>query len=343
MDEGTIKKNKQFKCTICDKTLTTKHGLISHTYSHTGEKPWVCEHCSQSFRDQSSLIDHRKTHAPGFEGFKCEFCGKSFNYKKRMNEHIRLVHLKISTPSMERKKQKRKEKQEFLGLKQHKEKKESTAGVVCQECGKWFKKSAKLKIHIHTVHMDKGAANPMDFAVSLPGSEFKCKNCDALFKNKKGVISHIRIVHFDLMMEIRDKDIESVFNEKATEAEVKIAEELTSSTVVEQNTSIVNLLSDNLTCKLCDKTFKPSYLKEHIIVQHGMKNNFQAEPLPSSISLLQTKLQSQLIKEYRWNKGYLWNFINFYTPSGGRRLYLHWILYEIWMKRSSSTSLIKLR
>ena len=59
-----------------------------------------------------------------------------------------------------------------------------------------------------------------------------------LFKNKKGVISHIRIVHFDQMMEIRDKDIESVFNEKATEAEVKIAEELTSSTVVEQNTSI---------------------------------------------------------------------------------------------------------
>ena len=104
MEEGTIKKkNKQFKCTICDKTLTTKYGLISHTLSHTGEKPWVCEHCSQSFRDQSSLIDHRKTHAPGFEGFKCEFCGKSFNYKKRMNEHIRLVHLKISTPSMERK------------------------------------------------------------------------------------------------------------------------------------------------------------------------------------------------------------------------------------------------
>ena len=197
--------------------------------------------------------------------------------------------------------------------------------------------------HSHCVHMDKGAANTMDFAISLPGSEFKCKNCDALFKNKKGVISHIRIVHFDLMMEIRDRDIESVFNEKATEAEVKIAEELTRSTVVEQNTSIVNLLSENLTCKLCDKTFKPSYLKEHIIVQHGMKNNFQAEPLPSSISLLQTKLQSQLIKEYRWKKGYLWNFINFYTPSGGRRLYLHWILYEGWMKRSSSTSLIKLR
>merc|ERR1712223_786670 len=101
------------------------------------------------------------------------------------------------------------------------------------------------------------------------------------------------------MMEIRDKDIESVFNEKATEAEVNIAEELARSTVVEQNTSIVNLLSENLTCKLCDKTFKPSYLKEHIIVQHGMKNNFQAEPSPSSISLLLTKLQSQLIKEYR--------------------------------------------
>merc|ERR1712203_790431 len=103
-------KIKKFKCTVCDKSFTTKHGLIGHTLSHTGEKPWVCEHCSQSFRDQSALSSHRKTHAPDFEGFKCEFCGKSYDYKKRLNEHIRTVHMKISTPSIEKKKQLKAEK-----------------------------------------------------------------------------------------------------------------------------------------------------------------------------------------------------------------------------------------
>ena len=284
-------KIKKFKCTVCDKSFTSKHGLAGHTLSHTGEKPWVCEHCSQSFRDQSNLISHRKTHAPDFEGFKCEFCGKSFDYKKRLNEHIRTVHMKISTPSIEKKKQLKAEKRKFLGL----DKKEFGAGVVCQDCGKWFLKSAKLKIHINTVHMNKSAINPMDHAIALPGSGFMCKNCSNEFKNKKGVISHVRIVHFDLLMDICDKDIGSVFSDKTSESN-------TTNPIPDTSNSIVNLLSslDGLKCNLCEKSFKHKKdLKDHIIIKHEMRNDYQVEPPPTALSMLQIKLQSQLIQEYR--------------------------------------------
>jgi len=290
-------KARIFKCTICDKSLTSKQGLIGHTLSHTGEKPWVCEHCSQSFRDQSALSSHRKTHAQDFEGFKCEFCGKSYEYKKRMNEHIRAIHMNISTPSMERKRVRKRqltvEKRKFLGLGPL-EKKEPGSGVVCLECGKWFQKSSKLKIHINTVHVEKGAFNPMDHAVPLPGSGFMCKNCSAKFKDKKGVISHVRIVHFDLLMDIGDKDIASVFSGKISESKTVPQPE--------KDNSIDNLLSstDSLKCNLCEKTFKhKSYLKEHIIVLHAMRDDYGVEPPPTALSMLQTKLQSQLIHEYR--------------------------------------------
>lgn len=55
---------KKHKCKVCDKRFTRPSSLQTHTYSHTGEKPFVCEHqgCGRRFSVVSNLRRHKKVH-----------------------------------------------------------------------------------------------------------------------------------------------------------------------------------------------------------------------------------------------------------------------------------------
>lgn len=55
---------KRHKCKICDKRFTRPSSLQTHMYSHTGEKPYACEHdgCGRHFSVVSNLRRHRKVH-----------------------------------------------------------------------------------------------------------------------------------------------------------------------------------------------------------------------------------------------------------------------------------------
>ncbi|PSR92425.1 hypothetical protein BD289DRAFT_481051 [Coniella lustricola] len=55
---------KKHKCKVCDKRFTRPSSLQTHMYSHTGEKPFKCEHpnCGRNFSVVSNLRRHRKVH-----------------------------------------------------------------------------------------------------------------------------------------------------------------------------------------------------------------------------------------------------------------------------------------
>ncbi|KAL7271251.1 hypothetical protein RUND412_006003 [Rhizina undulata] len=55
---------KKHKCRICDKRFTRPSSLQTHTYSHTGEKPFQCdiEGCERRFSVVSNLRRHKKVH-----------------------------------------------------------------------------------------------------------------------------------------------------------------------------------------------------------------------------------------------------------------------------------------
>ncbi|KAK9453355.1 hypothetical protein V1511DRAFT_462834 [Dipodascopsis uninucleata] len=59
---GTQKKHK---CPICHKRFTRPSSLQTHIYSHTGEKPYYCDHkgCGRQFSVVSNLRRHKKIHA----------------------------------------------------------------------------------------------------------------------------------------------------------------------------------------------------------------------------------------------------------------------------------------
>jgi len=60
----TSSTQKKHKCKVCDKRFTRPSSLQTHTYSHTGEKPFVCEHqgCGRRFSVVSNLRRHKKVH-----------------------------------------------------------------------------------------------------------------------------------------------------------------------------------------------------------------------------------------------------------------------------------------
>lgn len=62
-DHKTI--NKYF-CSYCRKGFSRPSSLRTHTYSHTGEKPFVCtvEGCHRRFNVHSNLRRHLRTHQP---------------------------------------------------------------------------------------------------------------------------------------------------------------------------------------------------------------------------------------------------------------------------------------
>ena len=80
---------KQFKCTICEKTLNYKSSFKYHSKIHTGEKPYECHICRNSFRQKYDRDRHIISHT-GEEPFQCEVCGKAFRYQSNCTRHKKL-------------------------------------------------------------------------------------------------------------------------------------------------------------------------------------------------------------------------------------------------------------
>jgi uncharacterized Zn-finger protein len=61
----TNQASKRYRCNICGKGFSRPSSLTTHTYSHTGEKPFKCtvEGCGRQFSVVSNLRRHGKVHA----------------------------------------------------------------------------------------------------------------------------------------------------------------------------------------------------------------------------------------------------------------------------------------
>ncbi|KAF1582022.1 UNVERIFIED_CONTAM: Zinc finger and SCAN domain-containing protein 2, partial [Eudyptes pachyrhynchus] len=52
-----------------------RSSLNTHQGIHTGEKPYACKECGESFSYNSNLIRHQRIHT-GEKPYKCTECGQ---------------------------------------------------------------------------------------------------------------------------------------------------------------------------------------------------------------------------------------------------------------------------
>ena len=58
-DQG---KKMMHHCQICNRGFLNKSNIKVHLRTHTGEKPFGCEHCSKAFRQKAHLLKHMSIH-----------------------------------------------------------------------------------------------------------------------------------------------------------------------------------------------------------------------------------------------------------------------------------------
>ncbi|KAJ3039759.1 hypothetical protein HDV00_011886 [Rhizophlyctis rosea] len=84
---------KTFKCTLpgCTKEFTRKYNLASHIRCHSGERPFVCPHCTQtevSFARKHDLRRHIKSLHSEMRPHRCTHCNLSFSRSDALKRHL---------------------------------------------------------------------------------------------------------------------------------------------------------------------------------------------------------------------------------------------------------------
>eukprot|EP00092_Neocalanus_flemingeri_P029541 GFUD01032084.1.p1 GENE.GFUD01032084.1~~GFUD01032084.1.p1 ORF type:complete len:464 (-),score=93.06 GFUD01032084.1:57-1448(-) len=182
-----------FVCSFCSQTFNQRSYLLSHERKHTGEKPYQCEHCLDSFPEKRTLYNHYYKDHNLPKPHVCEICGKTFVLNSDLINHM-YIH-------SEEKKFKCEEcgasfhQKRVLGehkLK-HKVKRGTYTGASTVCCGKVFTSKQRLKLHVQVVHENQ--------------KPFECEECKKLFARQDTLRQH-KLIHegkFDLQCEICSK------------------------------------------------------------------------------------------------------------------------------------------
>ena len=75
-----------FKCMVCDKTLTSQQNLMKHLLTHNNNH--TCLICMKTFKSTHFLRHHMDKHNESYE-YTCPICGKKFKFKNNMRGHLR--------------------------------------------------------------------------------------------------------------------------------------------------------------------------------------------------------------------------------------------------------------
>ena len=115
---------------------------------------FVCTSCKAKFPNFELLKQHLTIcRSCKNINLTCDTCGKLWNSKKALYQHI-LTH------------------------------KEKNASFVCEECGKIYSNRFNLENHKYSMHH-------IDLPLEDFGSIYKCKQCDAQFSNRQDLYNHI--------------------------------------------------------------------------------------------------------------------------------------------------------
>lgn len=84
-------------CVICHKAFSSESDFVVHQRRHTGERPYQCSRCFDSFASASALLLHRGSVHDSRSPFRCTFCGRAFTagdaYSRHLGRHRKAGYL----------------------------------------------------------------------------------------------------------------------------------------------------------------------------------------------------------------------------------------------------------
>ncbi|KAI9554433.1 hypothetical protein GHT06_019705 [Daphnia sinensis] len=184
---------KNFMCSTCGHTVSSKERLGIHERIHTDERPFDCKYCDKKFREKGTLVRHIRTHT-GERPYACNICGKSYRSRFAYVSHHRTKH---ETNEKEGKKDPMEDRRKHPKI-----------GYRCEYCGKEFCQGRILAYEKHlTTHTGVSAAIPCpqpgcDFTYSdmtqlkehtlaqHPEKAYTCDVCNKIFLTKQTLTDH---------------------------------------------------------------------------------------------------------------------------------------------------------
>jgi len=86
-----IKKDKAYKCNICDFSSAHYASVRKHKISKHDRIKYQCDKCVKSFSDSSTLLRHKKSIHDGFV-YRCDLCLKTFSDGSALTRHKKKIH-----------------------------------------------------------------------------------------------------------------------------------------------------------------------------------------------------------------------------------------------------------
>ncbi|XP_076437370.1 uncharacterized protein LOC143276637 [Babylonia areolata] len=167
---------KALFCDICSKACASQSVLDSHKRRHTGERPFSCEQCSNTYKHKADLRQHILAGHMGKRPHVCDVCQKAFTEKRSLKDH-KLIH---------------------QGIKPHR----------CSTCGKAFTQSSSLTNHMRThtgdrpwvcQHCGKDFTDQSSFnrhqRIHTGEKPFRCEHCPCAFARSEQLKKHLSKDH----------------------------------------------------------------------------------------------------------------------------------------------------
>ncbi|XP_036380617.1 zinc finger protein 711-like [Megalops cyprinoides] len=196
-------KNFAHVCVECAKGFRHPSELKKHMRTHTGEKPYQCQHCEFRCADQSNLKTHIKSKHGTELPYKCGHCPQAFADDKELQKHMEIFqgHKAHQCPHCDHKSTNSSDlKRHIISVHTkdfpHK----------CEVCEKGFHRPSELKKHSETHKGNKvHQCRHCDFKISDPFTlsrhilsvhtkdlPFKCKRCKRGFRQQNELKKHMK-------------------------------------------------------------------------------------------------------------------------------------------------------